>query len=727
MPSLTRLTAHVAALATFAALAAPAAQAATLPLQHASTTVADVPHDGVVAPGDVLTIRETLTNGGPSTITGLQGTLTSLTPGVTVDQGASAYPDIAAAGTQQNSTPFTVSLSPTLACGTAVNLSLALTSAGDTATVPLTVPTGNTGPLTSYDGVYLVIGDARPTLHHLASIGPAPGTASVNTAGVVRAVEVNIGDLQHPDISHLSISLRAPGEQSVALVNAGLGVPGGKFVNTELMAAGSPLASGVSPFTGNFRADGDLGAFAGASQQGIWQLAVVGGNPPEIGRVNTWTLKIATADCTPLAGAKLVVPPGPFNPGAPVALDASTSTSVDPGGITQYEWDLDDGNGFVVGPSSLPAAIVPQGVHTVRVRVRDAGGVIGIASATVIVSWPPLASIVLPGTNPKQNHYVTLDGSGSTDPDLVGIARYDWDVDNDGQYDDATGAQPSVYFGEGGPHPIHLKVTDMDGATGTATATLTVTATQAPVASITATPGHVAAGQPVVFDAGGSTDDGTIVGYEWDLDGNGTFETVSGSSPSAGRSYPNGAALNVAVRVTDNDDRTGVAYVLLTVDAPPGAGGGATGTGADPSAPGGGADARPGAGTTEDGAPAGPSGPLGASLGAAAIQGLKIVGIKGLGLRCSADRAATCTVTATLQPADARRAGLSKSRKKPYVLGKATARLKQAGAATVTVHVTRRVMRKLARIKKLVVIVDGNAVDGSGAKVVLRRAVLLRR
>ena len=36
-------------------------------------------------------------------------------------------------------------------------------------------------------------------------------------------------------------------------------------------------------------------------------------------------------------------------------------------------------------------------------------------------------------------------------------------------------------------------------------------------------------------------------------------------------------------------------------------------------------------------------------------------------------------------------------------------------------------MRKLARIKKLVVIVDGNAVDGSGAKVVLRRAVLLRR
>ena len=452
---------------------------------------------------------------------------------------------------------------------------------------------------------------------------------------------------------------------------------------------------------------------------------VVGGNPPEIGRVNTWTLKIASADCAPLSVARLVVPPGPFDPGASVALDASTSNSVD--GPMTYEWDLGNGT-FVSDNHAVVHPTFTQGVHTVRVRVSNAGGIMGIASATVIVSYPPVASIALPSPDPTQNHYVMLDGSGSTDPDNAGIARYDWDVDDDGQYDDATGAQPSVYFGEGGPHPIHLKVTDVDGATGTATATLNVTATLAPVASITATPAHVAAGEPVVFDAGGSTDDGTIVGYEWDLDGNGTFETVSGSSPSAGRSYPNGAALNVAVRVTDDDDRTTVASVLVTVDAPPGAGGGPTGAGGDPvEIPGGGAGARPGAGTTEGGAPAGPSGPLGASLGAAAIQGLKIVGIKGLGLRCSADRAATCTVTASLQPADARRAGLSKSRKKPYVLGKATARLKQAGAATVTVHVTRRVMRKLARIKKLVVIVDGNAVDGSGAKVVLRRAVLLRR
>ena len=41
----------------------------------------------------------------------------------------------------------------------------------------------------------------------------------------------------------------------------------------------------------------------------------------------------------------------------------------------------------------------------------------------------------------------------------------------------------------------------------------------------------VATGQPVTFDASGSTDpDGTIVKYEWDLDGNGTYETNTGST-----------------------------------------------------------------------------------------------------------------------------------------------------------------------------------------------------
>ena len=332
---------------------------------------------------------------------------------------------------------------------------------------------------------------------------------------------------------------------------------------------------------------------------------VVGGNPPEIGRVNTWTLKIASADCAPLSVARLVVPPGPFDPGASVALDASTSNSVD--GPMTYEWDLGNGT-FVSDNHAVVHPTFTQGVHTVRVRVSNAGGIIGIASATVIVSYPPVASIALPSPDPTQNHYVHARRFGLHGPRQRGHRPLRLGCGQRRPVRRRHGRAAQRLLRRGRSHPIHLKVTDVDGATGTATATLNVTATLAPVASITATPAHVAAGEPVVFDAGGSTDDGTIVGYEWDLDGNGTFETVSGSSPSAGRSYPNGAALNVAVRVTDDDDRTTVASVLVTVDAPPGAGGGPTGAGGDPvEIPGGGAGARPGAGTTAAALPRAPA------------------------------------------------------------------------------------------------------------------------
>jgi hypothetical protein len=57
------------------------------------------------------------------------------------------------------------------------------------------------------------------------------------------------------------------------------------------------------------------------------------------------------------------------------------------------------------------------------------------------------------------------------------------------------------------------------------------TAGQPPVASFTAPSGTVNTGVPITFDASASSDsDGTIVKYEWDLDGNGTYETNTGTT-----------------------------------------------------------------------------------------------------------------------------------------------------------------------------------------------------
>lgn len=74
---------------------------------------------------------------------------------------------------------------------------------------------------------------------------------------------------------------------------------------------------------------------------------------------------------------------------------------------------------------------------------------------------------------------VSLDGSGSTagsDPSAGAIVSYDWDLDDDGQFDDASG--PAVDFtavGQDGVFDIGLQVTDAWGNTSTDSSTVTVT------------------------------------------------------------------------------------------------------------------------------------------------------------------------------------------------------------------------------------------------------------
>jgi PKD repeat protein len=96
-----------------------------------------------------------------------------------------------------------------------------------------------------------------------------------------------------------------------------------------------------------------------------------------------------------------------------------------------------------------------------------------------------------------------------------------------------------------------------------------------PEADLTADP---TAGDPpltVDFDASGSTDtDGSITDYEWDLDGNGTFNETGAEADARGNTtaqytYDTAATYNPAVRVTDDEGATDTASVAITVNALP--------------------------------------------------------------------------------------------------------------------------------------------------------------
>jgi Zn-dependent metalloprotease len=75
--------------------------------------------------------------------------------------------------------------------------------------------------------------------------------------------------------------------------------------------------------------------------------------------------------------------------------------------------------------------------------------------------------------------YVVLSGAGSaagTDPSAGSIVLYEWDLDNDSAYDDATGVAPSFpHVGQDGIFTVGLRVTDEWGLTDADTATVTVT------------------------------------------------------------------------------------------------------------------------------------------------------------------------------------------------------------------------------------------------------------
>ena len=103
-------------------------------------------NNGIVNRAECVKVNLGIKNNGCAKATGISATLTTTTPGVTVDQGNSNYSDklIDASGT--NLTPFRVSVASSFSCGTPIALSLNLTYAGGSKSVAYTVPTCAGGP-----------------------------------------------------------------------------------------------------------------------------------------------------------------------------------------------------------------------------------------------------------------------------------------------------------------------------------------------------------------------------------------------------------------------------------------------------------------------------------------------------------------------------------------------------------------------------------------------------
>lgn len=150
---------------------------------------------------------------------------------------------------------------------------------------------------------------------------------------------------------------------------------------------------------------------------------------------------------------------------------------------------------------------------------------------------------------------MTLDGSGSTDPDGDALT-YDWDLDNDGEYDDATGVTASWMYSDGPAiETVGLRVTDVYGEADFATAIVMVS-NVAPTATF-GNDGPVDEGTGFTLGLTAPSDPSsadTAAGFLYSFDcGDGSGYGASGAAATATCPTDDNALRSVKGRVQDKD------------------------------------------------------------------------------------------------------------------------------------------------------------------------------
>jgi PKD repeat protein len=193
-----------------------------------------------------------------------------------------------------------------------------------------------------------------------------------------------------------------------------------------------------------------------------------------------------------------------------------------------------------------------------------------------------LTSIVL-GTNALPAPFVTVSpdngtvpltvdfsGAQSTDSDGT-IVKYEWDFDDDGVYDldSGTDATVSHTYTDVGSYTPRMRVTDDKGAQARDGENVSVNppGMVPPVAVLTGTPQTGPLPLEVTFDAAGSSDDVGIENYDFDFNGDGSYEVLDSLNPTASTTYSSGGIRTAVVRVEDSDGATDTASFQVDADA----------------------------------------------------------------------------------------------------------------------------------------------------------------
>jgi hypothetical protein len=295
--------------------------------------------------------------------------------------------------------------------------------------------------------------------------------------------------------------------------------------------------------------------FAAAGPHAVNLIASSTGTP---GATATTDLSYTVPNTAPTAGVNA---PGAVEPDEAFTV---TGSGTDNGRIDLQEWDLDDdgvfGEAGEPDGASAQASFAASGAHEIHFRTTDnCGAVSTVATATVNVEdAAPNGTLDVAPELVLRNQPVTLTATVS-DPGGA-ITGYEWDLNGNAVFDEPGEPETTVNslqtsFTAAGNHRVRVRVTDNGG--NQVILTNFVRVNFPPEADFGIEPSPPLIGDRVTFRATRAQDpDGTVVTYEWDLDGNGTYEHTGATPPA--QAFGSAGARTASLRVTDDSGEQAV-------------------------------------------------------------------------------------------------------------------------------------------------------------------------
>jgi subtilisin-like proprotein convertase family protein len=344
-------------------------------------------NDGILDPGETAVLQVTAQNTSITDATGVTGTLSTTTPGVTITDNTATFPNIPAGGSATSDPPhFTFTISTGVVCATVIDF-----------TIDYTTDEGN-----SSDSFTLLVGQhVILTNNYSSSDTPKPivdgGTitsiANVADSGPINDVNVSI-TLLHSADGDLDISLIGPNGSTEVDLTSDNGGTGNDFTGTVFDdEANQSITAGSPPFTGSFRPEGSLSSYDASDKTGTWTLKVVDDQLGNTGNLISWglTIKQDSALCNVCGAACNVITLSPStlpngNVGTPYNQTITAS-----GGTAPYIFSVTSGtlpDGLTLDSNSGAITGTPTVANTFNftITATDTGGCPGSQAYSITIS-----------------------------------------------------------------------------------------------------------------------------------------------------------------------------------------------------------------------------------------------------------------------------------------------------------------------------------------------------